>query len=105
MIIVRIVNTLQITKTILARLAIDTLSELIFIIITKNYIINIINLRNEYTYAVAQPGFLDQWANFYCAEKTQWAKWATFLLMGKKFLVQQNIDNVGKIQENEMMLF
>jgi hypothetical protein len=50
MIIVRIVNTLQITKTILARLAIDTLSELIFIIITKNYIINIINLRNEYTY-------------------------------------------------------
>jgi hypothetical protein len=45
---------------------------------------------------VAQPGFLDQWANFYCAEKNQWAKWATFLLMGKKLLVQQNIRNVEK---------
>ncbi len=34
-IIVNIVNTLQMTKTILARLAADTLSELILIIITE----------------------------------------------------------------------
>jgi hypothetical protein len=47
---------------------------------------------------VAQPAFLDQWANFSCAEKNRWAKWAVFLLIGKKFLAQQSIDNVEKIQ-------
>jgi len=36
MIITKIVSTLQITKTILARLAIDTLSEFILMAITKN---------------------------------------------------------------------
>jgi hypothetical protein len=54
---------------------------------------------------VAQPGFLDQWANFYCTEKNQWAKWAAFLLMGKKLLFQQNIRNVEKKQENETSFF
>ncbi len=29
--------------------------------------------------AVAQPGFLDQWANFACVRKKRWAKWARFL--------------------------
>jgi hypothetical protein len=28
---------------------------------------------------VAQPGFLDQWANFACVRKKRWAKWARFL--------------------------
>jgi hypothetical protein len=37
---------------------------------------------------VAQPGFLDQWANFSCVEKNQWAKWAALLLIGKKFFVR-----------------
>jgi hypothetical protein len=45
---------------------------------------------------VAQPGFLDQQASFYYTEKNQWAKWAAFLRMGKKLLVQQNIRNVEK---------
>jgi hypothetical protein len=31
---------------------------------------------------VAQPGFIDQWANFACVGKKRWAKWARFLLMG-----------------------
>jgi hypothetical protein len=54
---------------------------------------------------VVQPAFLDQWANFSYVEKIQWEKWAAFLLIGKRFLVQQNVDNVGKIQENEMRFF
>jgi hypothetical protein len=33
--------------------------------------------------AVAQPEFIDQWANFACVRKKRWAKWAGFLLMGK----------------------
>ncbi len=32
-------------------------------------------------------------------------KWAVFLLMGKKLLVQQNIRNVEKKQENEISFF
>jgi hypothetical protein len=36
--------------------------------------------------AVAQPGFLDQWANFYCVKERRWAKWASFLLMGHKLV-------------------
>jgi hypothetical protein len=32
---------------------------------------------------VAQPEFIDQWANFACVRKKRWAKWAGFLLMGK----------------------
>jgi hypothetical protein len=32
--------------------------------------------------SVAQPGFIDQWANFACVGKRRWAKWARFLLMG-----------------------
>jgi hypothetical protein len=31
---------------------------------------------------VAQPEFFEQWANFACARKKRWAKWAGFLLMG-----------------------
>jgi hypothetical protein len=45
---------------------------------------------------VAQPGFLDQWANFSCVEKKRWAKWARFLLIGQNFLAQQSTDNVEK---------
>jgi len=32
---------------------------------------------------VAQPEFFEQWANFACARKKRWAKWAGFLLMGQ----------------------
>ncbi len=49
---------------------------------------------------MAQLGFLHQWANFSCAEKNQWAEWAAFFADRQKILGQQNIDNVGKIQEN-----
>ncbi len=45
---------------------------------------------------VAQPGFLDQWANFSCVEKKRWAR---FLLTGQKFLAQQSTDNVEKTQK------
>jgi hypothetical protein len=48
---------------------------------------------------VAQPGFLNQWANFSCVEKKQWAKWARFLWIGQKFLAQQSTDNVEKTQK------
>jgi hypothetical protein len=39
-----------------------------------------------------------------CRKKSM-GKWAVFLLMGKKLLVQQNIRNVEKKQENEISFF
>jgi hypothetical protein len=54
---------------------------------------------------VAQPGFLDQWANFSCVEKKWWAKWARFLLIDQKFLAHQGTDNVEKNKKNDMRFF
>ena len=51
MMIVKIVSTLQMTKTILARFVTDTLNELILIIITKNYMTNTSDRGNQSTHA------------------------------------------------------
>ena len=51
MMIVKIVSTLQMTKTILARFVATTLSELILIIITENYMTNKVNIKNKSAYA------------------------------------------------------
>jgi hypothetical protein len=48
---------------------------------------------------VAQPGFLDQWANFSCVEKNRWAKWARFLLTGQRLLAQQSTGNAEKTKK------
>lgn len=56
--------------------------------------------------SVTQPDLSDQRANFLYVEKRQWAKWASFLLMGKKFLPSQyveNVENANIMKRNKCM--
>ena len=46
--------------------------------------------------SVAQPGFSDQWANFYDVKESQWAKWASFSSMGHKLVAEEYAENVEK---------
>jgi beta-glucosidase-like glycosyl hydrolase len=51
--------------------------------VTQGYSINVSYAAgckiNNTDQTVAQPGFLNQWANFACVRKRRWAKWARFL--------------------------
>jgi hypothetical protein len=51
--------------------------------------------------AVAQPGFLDQWADFACVGKKNDGQNG----QGSDWWAQQNTDNVKKNKKNEMRFF